>query len=595
MMAELIALATAALILLAATPARAAVGYQPAADPVFASGFEFPHGVAVDQTNHRVYVAVVSDKLIEIKPGELRRYESNGQPAGIFTAGSEAFFSGVAVNQATQGFYGAQVPLMTPLGDFGAAQVDPFTAAGVMGTPLPMATSETFTQIAIDASGDIYYPNAATDSVQVFSAAGVLQETIVCSGCPGGAFDTPSTLALDSDGNLYVVDLDPDRVIKFSLSGGSYAYHSILQSGRGAAAVGVDPSTNDVFVGDVSPSDEDYHVVAYTSAGVQFDDFGADMLIAPPLGPAAAGQIAVDESTHRLYIGEINELLVFERATINPPSATDKPASPVGQLTATLNAIVNAHGHATLTCSFEYTEEADVGFAGATSVPCSELPDGASDTTISAKVSGLSPDTGYRFRVSTANNGGSVTSSGMLFETLPLIPPTVTTEPALAVTQTSAKIEGKVNPHGGSASACRFELGTSAAYGIDLACASLPDPVSTDVAEEQAVASLTPGTTYHYRLVVTTNAGTVAGDDVEFTTASPPAPPQDPDPTPSTPAESPPPSSPPPPVVGPVTPTPPLRCKKGFRKKRVHGKLRCVKKKRARRAGRPRPALAGRR
>jgi hypothetical protein len=64
------------------------------------------------------------------------------------------------------------------------------------------------------------------------------------------------------------------------------------------------------------------------------------------------------------------------------------------------------------------------------------------------------------------------------------------------------------------------------------------------------------------------------------------------------------PGPPPAPVVNPpvVVPPPtaskpkPKRCKKGYRKKRVHGKVRCVKKKRVRhhRHGHGRPAVRGR-
>lgn len=87
---------------------------------------------------------------------------------------------------------------------------------------------------------------------------------------------------------------------------------------------------------------------------------------------------------------------------------------------------------------------------------------------------------------------------------------------------------------------------------------------------------LVEGTTYHYRLTVTTDAGTAEGEDVEFTAVDPFLPPSSPPVTPV--------GQPPPAVVVP-TPTPivrkpPLRCKKGFQKKRVRGKLKCVKRKR---------------
>lgn len=557
---------------LTASPARGNMGYELATpDPVLAEDIEFPHGVAVDQVSHHVYVAVVTNDFFAGEPGEIRRFESDGDAAGIFTAGPEAYFSGVAVNPVTQGVYGSQVYSETPFGNFGAAQMVPFSSAGVMGTPFPVSFTKTLPHIATDSGGDVFFPDAATDSVRVFNSSGVLQEEITCGGCPGGAFGQPASVAIDSKDDLYVVDFAPDRVVKFTLSGGSYAFDSVLQSGRGAAAVGVDPSTNDVFVGDFpNPDGTGYHIVAYDSSGTQFDDFGAGLFIDRPLGIIAAGQIAADATTHRLYISETGKIYIFDRVTISPPSATADPVTGLGQLMATLNASVNAKGHAVLECEFEYTDEADFqanGFANAASVPCSKKPDGLANTPLDVSVSGLSPATSYRFRVMATSNAGSVTSDNRTFQTLPPVPPTVTTEAPSAIAETGATIKGRVNPHGGAPSDCHFEFGTSPAYGLDLPCSSLPKPVTAEVARSLTVSELAPGTAYHYRLVVTTNAGTTEGDDVAFTTL---APPPDPDP------ESPPVTTPSP-TVPPIATPRPQRCRRGFRRQRVGGKARCVK------------------
>jgi hypothetical protein len=553
-------------------PSEANVGYRPATpNPVLVSGIEFPHGVAVDQANHRVYVAVVSDDSLSQAPGEIRRFESNGSSAGTFALGPEHYFSGVAVNPVTQGFYASEVRVESPFGNFGTSRMDPFSSSGALGTPFPLSTTGLLPQIATDSTGQAFFPNAAKDSVQVFDSAGVLQEEIGCVGCPGGAFGAPTAVAVDSTGDLYVADLDPDRVLKFTESAGAYEFDSVLQSGRGAAAVGVDPSTDDVLVGDF-PNGKNYHVVAYDSSGVQFDDFGAGLFINPPLGAGAVPQIAADATTHKLYLTETNKIYVFERVTIGPPSATIEAASSIGQLSATLNAKVNANGHATLSCEFEYTDDDDFqanGFANAGAVPCSALPAGTVNTPVDAAISGLSPATTYHVRVTAVSNGGSVSSSGKTFETLPLVLPTVTMESPLTLTQNSVTIRARVNPHGGSVSDCHFEFGTSASYGSNISCLTLPGPVATDVAQTRKVTGLALDTAYHYRLAVTTNAGTTNGGDVEFRLTNPEF-----QPSPEAP--------PPPPSVAPTVPKPPLHCRKGFRKKKIRGKVRCVRVKRAR-------------
>jgi hypothetical protein len=563
-----------------AAPARASLGYElnPSTPSHFVSGG--PHGIAVDQANHRIYVAILSKEPLTGAAGEIERFESNLNAAGTFSDGS-GYYAGVAVNPVTQGFYAAQAAIHVPQGTFGTAKMNLFSSAGVAGTSFSLSDGGTFPQIATDSSGDVFFPNAVTGKVQVFNSAGVVQEEIGCSGCPGSSsFGRPVSVAIDSAGSLYVVDLSPDRVVKLTPSGGSYSFASVLQSGKGAAAVGVDPSDNSVFVGDL-PNGSNYHIVAYNSSGMQFDDFGAGLFDdpAPQFGALVAMQIAVDGSTHRLYVGDTGKFYIFNKVTIALPTAAIEPATPVGQLTATLHASANAKGHAAFECRFEYADDSDFlsnGFTNADTAPCSEAPSGSSDTAISARISGLSPVTVYHYRVTVTTNGGSATSGEETFETMPVVSPTVTTEPAAAINQTDAKLTGKVNPHGGSVSNCHFEYGTSVAYGASIPCSALPEPVNTDVVVTRKILKLTQGTTYHFKLVVTTNAGTVEGGDANFTTATPPPPPPDP------PVVNEPPVVVPPVVVPPVVapPPPPLRCKKGFQKRKVRGKVRCVKRKR---------------
>jgi hypothetical protein len=560
-----------------ATPAGAAEGYElDASTPWISLGTKFPHGLAVDQTSRHLYVAVVSKELNSLTAGEIARFASNGAAAGTFTSGGDAFFSGVAVNQATQGFYGAEARLETPFGNFGTAQMDPFSSTGVLGTPFALSNTKTIPQIAIDSSGDIYYPNALTGKVQVFNSAGAVQEEIGCSGCTGGAFGKPVSVALNSEDDLYVVDLAPDRVVKLTLTGGTYQFDSILQSSLGAGGVGVDPSTDDVFVGDM-PNGRDYHVVAYDSSGVQFDDFGAGLFTdpEPALGVLVAPQIAVDATSRELYIGEKDKVYIFDRVTISSPTLVTDPASAIHQLGATLNATANAKGHALNDCDFEYVVESEFqanGFTNAVEKPCSKLANGSANVAISATVTGLSPGTEYRYRTVAANNAGSVTSSVSSFATLPELPPLVTTQPATNLAPSAATLTGKVNPRGGTVSVCRFEYGTTTSYGTTISCKAGLGPVATEVTLKREIKTLSPQTAYHYRLVVTTNAGSAIGDDVTFTTPELPPPPPPP------PTDPPPPSNPPPETNPVPPPPPPLTCRRGFVKRRVAGKLTCVRK-----------------
>jgi hypothetical protein len=412
---------------------------------------------------------------------------------------------------------------MTPVGNAGASRVDQFSSSGTLGTQFSTGgTAGIPERIATASNGNLFYPDTATDTVQLFNSAGALLQTITCGGCPGGGFSNPNGVAVDSAGNLYVVDLGNDRVLKFTTSGGPYSFSSVLQSGRGAVAVGVDPSDNSVFVGDFSGG-ATYHIVAYNSSGAQFDDFGAGIFAGSQYGPAFAGQIAANATTHKLYVSDPDAgvLRVFARGTISLPTASTNAATSVGQVSAKLNATVNANLHATSDCHFEYTDDADFqanGYANAVDMPCSSLPDGSSSTLVSATPTTLSPSTTYDFRVVATNNGGSTNGSNKTFTTLPLASATVTTGAASAVSQTGATLAGKVNPHGGTVTNCHFEYGEGVSYSKSVPCTSAIEPVSSDVPQSVKVNGLSANTSYHFRLSVTTNAGTVLGDGEEVTT-----------------------------------------------------------------------------
>ncbi|MEA2457841.1 MAG: hypothetical protein QOC95_813, partial [Thermoleophilaceae bacterium] len=108
-------------------------------------------------------------------------------------------------------------------------------------------------------------------------------------------------------------------------------------------------------------------------------------------------------------------------------------------------------------------------------------------------------------------------------------PPAAVTGSASSVTTTEALLAGSVNPNG-TAATYHFEYGTSTAYG-----ASTPEysagSDSSPHNENQAVAGLTAGATYHFRIVGTSGSGTTPGNDATFTTTAPastPAPQPDP-------------------------------------------------------------------
>ena len=100
--------------------------------------------------------------------------------------------------------------------------------------------------------------------------------------------------------------------------------------------------------------------------------------------------------------------------------------------------------------------------------------------------------------------------------------PIATDTAASSITTISAQLNGSVNPNG-AATTYHFDYGTSASYGSSTSATNTGSG-SSAVAVGATLTGLTPGTTYHYRLVATNSAGTSHGGDVTFTTlASQPA------------------------------------------------------------------------
>src|SRR5690349_15440866 len=94
--------------------------------------------------------------------------------------------------------------------------------------------------------------------------------------------------------------------------------------------------------------------------------------------------------------------------------------------------------------------------------------------------------------------------------------PAVTTGGLTTATDTSATVNGTVNPEGQDTT-YHFEYGTTIAYGSQTP-ASDAGAGTTAVNVNAALGSLTPSTTYHYRLVGTNLTGTTLGADKTFTT-----------------------------------------------------------------------------
>lgn len=207
-------------------------------------------------------------------------------------------------------------------------------------------------------------------------------------------------------------------------------------------------------------------------------------------------------------------------ATPPLPTVSTSAATGVGNAAATLNGTVNPNGQAT---QYAFQWGPTTGYGHETAL--TSAGSGKSSIAVAASITGLNPGTRYHFRIIAISAGGTAVGGDVSFTTTgtaptPSTPPSVTTGSATGIGGTTATVSGTVNPRGHSTS-YTFEYGRTTHYGFQtpLGDAGAGTAAVTKVA---TLGGLTPGTTYHYRLVAFSSAGTALGGDHAFTTPTPP-------------------------------------------------------------------------
>jgi phospholipase C len=96
--------------------------------------------------------------------------------------------------------------------------------------------------------------------------------------------------------------------------------------------------------------------------------------------------------------------------------------------------------------------------------------------------------------------------------------PTVSAGATSSRTTSSATLNATVNPNGGTVSECRFDYGTSEAYGLTAPCVPAPGSGTSAVAVSAQLEGLKPETTYHFSIAATNPGGTGADSNNTFKT-----------------------------------------------------------------------------
>jgi triacylglycerol lipase len=201
------------------------------------------------------------------------------------------------------------------------------------------------------------------------------------------------------------------------------------------------------------------------------------------------------------------------------PSVSTGSATSIGSNSVTLNGSVNPQG-----CYTEYAFEYGRSSEGYPNEIIGSAGSGTSSVSVSTSSAIVQPSTSYHFRLSAWNSGGEVTGGSSSFTTSggtegeTCTKPTVTTEPASFISETSAQLNGSLNTNGCSTT-YTFEWGPSSSP------TSYPNKFSETVSNRgfpfavlKGIYGLQPSTSYHFRLSAKNLKGTTEGADKTFVT-----------------------------------------------------------------------------
>jgi hypothetical protein len=194
------------------------------------------------------------------------------------------------------------------------------------------------------------------------------------------------------------------------------------------------------------------------------------------------------------------------------PTVSTGAATAIGDTSAVLGGAVVPAGAAT-NYVFEYGPTSALGSLSDTK----PAGDGTVSKAVTTTISGLTPGTGYYYRIQAGNPSGAATGDTRTFHTAGNPPPGATTGATESLTTDSVTMTGVVYPQG-QLTTYYFRYGPTILYGLQTAAATVPAAVAP-VAVTAAVPGLEPGLMFHYQLVaVHGDAAPSAGLDASFET-----------------------------------------------------------------------------
>ena len=236
--------------------------------------------------------------------------------------------------------------------------------------------------------------------VSVFVAVDAQRRRLYASACPSSDISECWILVFNAD--------EPHELLEEVKGPNS---EEIFASHKGWISVAVDEETGDFFVGDLELSsnvyqfNEDYELVSTLELPSSLFEGGEAMQIAvsnAPEGTANHGYLFVPSLKNRV--------LAFSPPKEQAPLVEGATAAGISENEAELRAIIKPRGGVT-NYVIEYLsqqeyEEAGNSFAGAQVAGEGTIQPAEQEAEVKAAISGLEPETAYRFRVFAKNGAG---------------------------------------------------------------------------------------------------------------------------------------------------------------------------------------------
>jgi DNA-binding beta-propeller fold protein YncE/Tol biopolymer transport system component len=433
-------------------------------------------------------------------------------------------------------------------------RVEKFSAAGVFEGQIALPGIGNVESLALDASGDLYVMASELAGVHKYNGA----------GAPLGAPRDPEATALASviavapSGVLYVYSIEQKRILGFDPSGAELvsldeegnAEGMAFDAGTGALYVshpgavsvvsvpgpGPHVVTASEWVGEVAPTSAVLHATVNPEGAATEYHF--------EYGTTAAYGESTPVSAPLTAVNEVQSVSLTATGGVFTLSFKGEPSAPIpfnataAEVEAALEGIsslgtgqVAVAGEPGGPWSVQFTGTLagrdvpelgtdasaltgpEPGAAVATTTPGISLFD---DRPASAAINGLLPGTTYHFRILARDGSHTTLGPDQTFSTLPAV--SIESESVSRVTSSSARLETVLNGHG-IATDYRFEYGAGSAYGEKV---PIPNGDAGSSASNATfsvlIEGLTPGATYHYRVLAHNSLGTVEGADQLFTT-----------------------------------------------------------------------------